>query len=265
MYLFPTKALAEDQLHEFQARVDAMGSDIRAFTYDGDTPQDARKAIRERANVVLTNPDMLHAGILPHHTKWAQGFREPALHRHRRAALLSRRVRQPSGQPAAAAESACASSMARSRNSSAARPPSPIRGTGRSADRTPLRAGRKQRRAARRKVLRLLQSAGGQPAARHPAQLSQRDAAHRAGIHRAQSADAGVRQQPPGHRDAGDLSEGRLRARPHSGERCAAIAAAICRGSAARSSASCATAKFARWWPPTRWSWASTSVRWTPW
>src|SRR5271154_2243321 len=74
MYLFPTKALAEDQLHEFQAAVDAMGADIRAFTYDGDTPQDARRAIRERANVVLTNPDMLHSGVLPHHTKWAKCF-----------------------------------------------------------------------------------------------------------------------------------------------------------------------------------------------
>ncbi len=74
LYMFPTKALAEDQLHEFQAAVDAMSSDIRAFTYDGDTPQDARRAIRERANVVLTNPDMLHSGILPHHTKWAKCF-----------------------------------------------------------------------------------------------------------------------------------------------------------------------------------------------
>jgi DEAD/DEAH box helicase domain-containing protein len=74
MYLFPTKALAEDQLQEFQGAVDAMGAEIRAFTYDGDTPQDARRAIRERANVVLTNPDMLHAGILPHHTKWAKAF-----------------------------------------------------------------------------------------------------------------------------------------------------------------------------------------------
>src|SRR5271166_5591154 len=74
MYLFPTKALAEDQLHEFQTAVDAMGAEIRAFTYDGDTPQDARRAIRERANVVLTNPDMLHSGILPHHTKWAKCF-----------------------------------------------------------------------------------------------------------------------------------------------------------------------------------------------
>jgi len=74
MYLFPTKALAEDQLHELQAAVDATGAEIRAFTYDGDTPQDARRAIRERANVVLTNPDMLHSGILPHHTKWAKCF-----------------------------------------------------------------------------------------------------------------------------------------------------------------------------------------------
>jgi len=74
LYLVPTKALAEDQLAEFQGAVDAMGSELRAFTYDGDTPQDARRAIRERANVVLTNPDMLHSGILPHHTKWAKAF-----------------------------------------------------------------------------------------------------------------------------------------------------------------------------------------------
>jgi len=74
MYLFPTKALAEDQLHELQTGIDEMGSEIRAFTYDGDTPQDARKAIRQRANIVLTNPDMLHTGILPHHTKWAKVF-----------------------------------------------------------------------------------------------------------------------------------------------------------------------------------------------
>jgi DEAD/DEAH box helicase domain-containing protein len=74
MYLFPTKALAEDQLHELQTAIDRMGSEIRAFTYDGDTPQDARKAIRQRANIVLTNPDMLHSGILPHHTRWAKLF-----------------------------------------------------------------------------------------------------------------------------------------------------------------------------------------------
>ncbi len=74
MYLFPTKALAEDQLHELHGAIEAAGSEIRAFTYDGDTPQDARKVIRQKANVVLTNPDMLHSGILPHHTKWARYF-----------------------------------------------------------------------------------------------------------------------------------------------------------------------------------------------
>jgi DEAD/DEAH box helicase domain-containing protein len=74
IYLFPTKALAEDQLHGFQALADDVGSEIRAFTYDGDTPQDARKAIRNRASVVFTNPDMLHSGILPHHTRWAKLF-----------------------------------------------------------------------------------------------------------------------------------------------------------------------------------------------
>jgi len=74
LYLFPTKALAEDQLHEIGSAIDEMGSEIRAFTYDGDTPQDARKAIRQGANIVLTNPDMLHSGILPHHTRWAKLF-----------------------------------------------------------------------------------------------------------------------------------------------------------------------------------------------
>jgi DEAD/DEAH box helicase domain-containing protein len=74
MYLFPTKALAEDQLHGFQATADELAGEIRAFTYDGDTPQDARKAVRHRANVVFTNPDMLHSGILPHHTRWAKLF-----------------------------------------------------------------------------------------------------------------------------------------------------------------------------------------------
>ena len=73
-YLFPTKALAMDQLHELEATARELGAAIAAYTYDGDTPQDARKAIRERARVVLTNPDMLHAGILPHHTKWAKCF-----------------------------------------------------------------------------------------------------------------------------------------------------------------------------------------------
>ena len=74
LYLFPTKALSEDQLEELHTLIEDMGSDLCAFTYDGDTPQDARRAIRQRASIVLTNPDMLHTGILPHHTKWAKLF-----------------------------------------------------------------------------------------------------------------------------------------------------------------------------------------------
>ncbi len=74
LYLFPTKALAEDQRLELQRLNDAIGSPISCHTYDGDTPSDARRSIRDKANIVLTNPDMLHTGILPHHTKWAKLF-----------------------------------------------------------------------------------------------------------------------------------------------------------------------------------------------
>ncbi len=78
LYLFPTKALAQDQLaelHEQTAHVNAAaGTEIGVFTYDGDTPQDARRAIRTRSHITLTNPDMLHSGILPHHPKWAKVF-----------------------------------------------------------------------------------------------------------------------------------------------------------------------------------------------
>src|SRR6266571_3905329 len=73
LYLFPTKALAQDQLAELEALAKSL-PEMRMFTYDGDTPQDARRAVRARANLVLTNPDMLHSGILPHHTKWATLF-----------------------------------------------------------------------------------------------------------------------------------------------------------------------------------------------
>ena len=78
LYLFPTKALAQDQLAELHAlsesAAEGTNTSIGVFTYDGDTPQDARRAVRSRAHVVLSNPDMLHAGILPHHPRWAKLF-----------------------------------------------------------------------------------------------------------------------------------------------------------------------------------------------
>jgi DEAD/DEAH box helicase domain-containing protein len=74
LYLFPTKALAQDQLAELQDLAKRLDDSFGVFTYDGDTPSDARKAVRERGHVILTNPDMLHTGILPHHTKWMRLF-----------------------------------------------------------------------------------------------------------------------------------------------------------------------------------------------
>lgn len=74
LYLFPTKALSQDQAHELNSLVNALGIDIKTYTYDGDTPQTARKAIRSAGHIVITNPDMLHTGILPHHTRWFRLF-----------------------------------------------------------------------------------------------------------------------------------------------------------------------------------------------
>jgi DEAD/DEAH box helicase domain-containing protein len=78
LYLFPTKALAQDQLAELHALSEIVTRDteleIGVFTYDGDTPADARRAIRGKAHVVLSNPDMVHSGILPHHPRWAKLF-----------------------------------------------------------------------------------------------------------------------------------------------------------------------------------------------
>lgn len=74
LYMFPTKALSQDQLAELQLLLDHAAPEIKAFTFDGDTPADARQAIRAQGHVVITNPDMLHSGVLPHHVKWQKLF-----------------------------------------------------------------------------------------------------------------------------------------------------------------------------------------------
>lgn len=74
LYLFPTKALSQDQVAELNDLVEIMNEPVKVYTFDGDTPQSARKAVRKQGNVVVTNPDMLHQGILPHHTKWVSLF-----------------------------------------------------------------------------------------------------------------------------------------------------------------------------------------------
>jgi len=72
LYLYPTKALAQDQARALSAF--GLAKQVRPAIYDGDTPREARADIRRRANVVLTNPDMLHVGILPNHPAWAELF-----------------------------------------------------------------------------------------------------------------------------------------------------------------------------------------------
>lgn len=74
LYLFPTKALSQDQVAEILELNEAGGLGVRAYTFDGDTPGDARAAVRSKGDIVVSNPDMLHQGILPHHTKWARFF-----------------------------------------------------------------------------------------------------------------------------------------------------------------------------------------------
>jgi DEAD/DEAH box helicase domain-containing protein len=74
LYLFPTKALAADQLVELRAFANAAELGLKSHTYDGDTPPNVRSVVRAAGQVVITNPDMLHAAILPHHTKWFKLF-----------------------------------------------------------------------------------------------------------------------------------------------------------------------------------------------
>ena len=76
MYLFPTKALAQDQLTEINELSRSLKGQIKSFTYDGDTPRSKRKEIKTGASIVITNPDMLNTAILPHHTSWAGYFRD---------------------------------------------------------------------------------------------------------------------------------------------------------------------------------------------
>jgi DEAD/DEAH box helicase domain-containing protein len=74
LYLFPTKALSADQYASLHALIERLDVPIRTFTFDGDTPQDARKAVRDHGQIVITNPDMLHAAVLPQHTRWSKLF-----------------------------------------------------------------------------------------------------------------------------------------------------------------------------------------------
>ena len=74
LYLFPTKALSMDQVQELMETIEGLDARIGAYTFDGDTPATARRAVRDAGHIIVTNPDMLHTGILPHHTIWLKLF-----------------------------------------------------------------------------------------------------------------------------------------------------------------------------------------------
>jgi len=74
LFLFPTKALAHDQISALERWVAMLDPGIQARPYDGDTPANQRAAIRREARILVTNPDMVHLGILPHHTRWMRFF-----------------------------------------------------------------------------------------------------------------------------------------------------------------------------------------------
>ena len=72
LYLFPTKALAQNQIRNLTNLTQSAGLSLVSGTYDGDTPRSARGRIRKAASILLTNPDMLHVGILPNHRMWSR-------------------------------------------------------------------------------------------------------------------------------------------------------------------------------------------------
>ncbi|KAB7672969.1 DEAD/DEAH box helicase [Bacillus sp. B1-b2] len=74
LYIFPTKALAQDQKSELNELIESAELQINSYTYDGDTPASIRQKVRKAGHIVITNPDMLHSAILPHHTKWVSLF-----------------------------------------------------------------------------------------------------------------------------------------------------------------------------------------------
>ena len=137
---------------------------FKSFVYDGDTPQDARRAIRNQAQAVMTNPDMLHAGILPHHTRWASLFENlryvvlDELHTYRgvfgsHVANVLRRLKRIAEFYHARPQFLCCSATHRQ-----------SRRAGHFTAGAPGRGGDRKRGACRGKILPVLQPARGQPA-----------------------------------------------------------------------------------------------------
>ena len=220
------------------------------------------RAIRQRANVVLTNPDMLHSGILPHHTKWARYFENlryiviDELHYYRGvygshlANLLRRLQRICEFYSSKPQFICCSATIANPRELAEALTGEPFE----LVERNGAPRGEKYFIFYNPPVV------NRQLGIRRSYINETRRMALE--VHRAQSADAGLRQQPPGHGSSGHLSEGRLRPRPDSQRDGARLSRRLSAARAPRDrAAACATARSAPWWRPMRSNWASTSAR----
>ncbi len=211
LYLFPTKALSQDQLAELFDLNKAMGDKLGLYTYDGDTPTSMRQAIRKQAQIVITNPYMLHSGILPHHTKWASLFENltyvviDELHYYTgvfgsHVANVIRRLKRVcafyGAKPVFIMSSATIANPA---------------DLAVAADRGGGGAGRPQRRPARGEIPGLLQPAGGEQAAGHPPLLRLHDPRDRRHPDPPRPAGDHLRQLAADHRDPGQVPEERLR------------------------------------------------------
>jgi len=205
LYLFPTKALAQDQLAELQDLGRRLDNSFGVFTYDGDTPCDARKAIRERGHIVLTNPEMLHTGILPHHTKWMRLFENlryivlDELHTYR--GVFGSHFGE------------CAEAVKASRQILRLRPAIRLlfrhhcepRRTCVAVDRERRRSRRREWSTCGREAFRLLQPSHGESKFGDSPLLHQRSDSSRERNPRPEAADDCVRKQPIAHRSHSDL------------------------------------------------------------
>src|SRR6059058_4938006 len=206
LYLYPTKALAQDQLAELGALASGLPLELRVDTYDGDTPPGRRTAIREGGHVVMTNPDMLHTGLLPHHTRWRRLFSSlefvviDELHTYRglfgsQVANVIRRLKRICAFYGSNPTFICASATIRN--------PHELATKLLEADNIALvdRNG-----AAGRKAACLLQPAIGKPRPRRAPQLDARGAPHRRALDSRRRADHRLLPQPAAGRGDAQLS-----------------------------------------------------------
>ncbi len=263
LYIFPTKALSSDQVAELYQIIEDMDAGIKAFTYDGDTAASARAAIRQAGHIVVTNPDMLHAGILPHHTKWVKLFENlkyvviDEIHAYRgvfgsNLANVVRRLKRICAFYGAHPQFVCCSATI----------DNPVELSRAMTGEEVVAIDQNGAPSARKHVIfynppvvnrQLGIRAGALPETRRiAAGLLKNDiqtiifARSRLAVEVMVRSLKDLVREPLGEAAA-----------------CAATGAGICRPCGGRSKGRFARGRFPRWSPPTRWSWALTSANWT--